>query len=380
MKFTIAKRDLLATLKFARNVVERKNTIPILGNVLLTARDNLLRVKFTDLDVEVEASIACEVADAGATTVPATMLNNIVDKMKQDSDIKVEQENVDNAPLKVSAGRSRFTLQSLPAQDFPDLTIQDVAHSFELPVAQLADILTRTEFCISTEETRYYLNGVFFHHIKLGDKVRLRGCSTDGHRLAQIEDDAPEGAQRFDSANNPTGVILPKKTCKLLSAILKEGGIDKVTVNLNQTKAVFVLGGITVNSKLIDGTFPDYARVVPQGNDKTMRADRAELIEVIDRLATVTGAGMRAVKLSLATGTLTLSVSNPEAGAATETMDVEYDGEALDVGFNATYLKDILDNVEGEQVQFKLADPGSPALIQGDDADAALFVQMPMRV
>lgn len=381
MQLTIAKRDLAAILKYTCKAVENRNTIPILSNVLLSAQNNALTVKATDLDIAVEALINCEVGRKGATTVPAKLFESIVNKFKPDATIILQQDG-DEAVLNVKSGRSRFKLQTLPVVDFPDLAINDVTSNFELPVADLLKMLDRAEFCVSDEETRYYLNGIYLHHYQNSDdkSVTLRAVATDGHRLAQIECAAPNGADHFKSANNPCGVIIPRKTVRLISGILRDGGLDKIGVQLNDVRALFTLGNVTIASKLIDGSFPDYERVVPKGNDKIVRCNRLDLLAAVDRVAAISSEHGRAAKFELTAGKMLLSIKNSESGSANEELDVDYDGDPLDIGFNSKYMMDILGKVDGDQAEMRFADNGSPAIIAGVDNHDTIFVAMPMRV
>lgn len=379
MKLSIPQRDALTVLAHTVQAVEKRNTIPILGNVLLRAENNQLTIRATDLDIEVETSIACEVTEPGATTMPANMLGQIVKKMKADAEITFQQDN-DRAMCTVKSGRSRFAMQTLPEADFPDMAVKDLITKFEMPVAEFRHLLETAAFCISTEETRYYLNGIYFHHFAPTNGAKLRAVSTDGHRLALIECEAPEGLTNFKSTNNTTGVIIPRKTVTMLCKVMEAGNADKITVQLSDTRAVFTLGNVKITSKLIDGTFPDYARVVPQGNDKVMVCDREELKDAVDRLATVSTSDRRSAKFALTPGKLTLSVVNPDAGSGTEELDVTYDSDPLEIGFNSKYIFDILDKVESDQAEFRFADPGSPVLITGVNKPNDTFVAMPMRV
>lgn len=381
MKATIPARDLGQILAH-KNVVEKRNTIPILANVLLRAHDNRLTARMTDLDMMVTANIACEVKKSGSTTVPAHMIADIVskftkDKAKADQPITLDLEEPN---LTLKGARSRFKIQTLPESDFPDLSLRDAKHKFEIPAADLEKLLLRANFCISTEEARYYLNGIYLHHHHEGKVITLRGVATDGHRLARIECAAPTGADMFGNSDNKDGIIIPRKTCGLLTKIISENKIDKVGIELSDTKIVFSLGHITVMTKLVNGTFPDYVRVVPVGNDKIMRADRKELLETVDRITAIVSERGRVARLSLSHNKLECAVINADAGSAIEEIDVDYDGEPLQIGFNSHYVVDVLNNVEGDKVEFRLADPGSPTLVQGVDSADALFVLMPMRV
>jgi DNA polymerase-3 subunit beta len=279
----------------------------------------------------------------------------------------------DRASLAVRAGRSRFTLQTLPESDFPDLAAGDMTHKFTLSAADLKRLIDKAQFAISTEETRYYLNGIYLHVAGSGNSQTLRAVATDGHRLAQVDLPAPAGA-----AGMP-GIIVPRKTVGEVQRLIEDSEIE-VAIELSQTKIRFAIGDVVLTSKLIDGTFPDYGRVIPVGNDKELTVDKADFEAAVDRVSTISSERGRAVKLSLSSGKLVLSVTNPDSGSATEELEVDYAADALDIGFNSRYLLDIASQIEGEVAVLKLADPGSPTLIQDRDAQNALYVLMPMRV
>jgi DNA polymerase-3 subunit beta len=273
----------------------------------------------------------------------------------------------------IRAGRSRFTLQTLPETDFPDLAAGDMTHEFTLAAADLKRLIDKTQFAISTEETRYYLNGIYLHTAGEGTKAMLRAVATDGHRLAQVELAAPAGA-----AGMP-GVIIPRKTVGEVQRLVED--LDgEIKVELSATKIRFTIGPVVLTSKLIDGTFPDYARVIPLGNDKQLEVEKRDFEQAVDRVSTVASERGRAVKLSLSSGRLVLSVINPDSGSATEEIEVAYDADPLDIGFNSRYLLDIAAQIDGDTAVLKLADPGSPTLIQDKDGKGALYVLMPMRV
>ena len=353
-------------------MVERRNTIPILANVLIKADRAKLAFKATDLDLEVTEAIAAEAGTGGATTVPAHMFYEIVRKLPEGSQIVIEATG-DRAVLAIRAGRSRFTLQTLPDSDFPDLAAGEMTHSFKLPAADLKRLIDKTQFAISTEETRYYLNGIYLHPAGTAKAPKLRGVATDGHRLAQFELPLPAGA-----AGMP-GIIVPRKAVGEVQRLIEDNE-SEVAVELSQGKIRFTLGETVLTSKLIDGTFPDYVRVIPAGNDKELVVDKKEFEQAVDRVSTVSSERGRAVKLSLSNGKLMLSVTNPDSGSATEEIEVEYSADALDIGFNSRYLLDIAAQLDGEAAVLKLADPGSPTLIQDRDTKDALYVLMPMRV
>jgi DNA polymerase III subunit beta len=372
MKVTVERSELLRSLSHVHRVVERRSTIPILANVMVRAESGQLAFKATDLDLEILEAIPAEVASGGVTTVPAHMFYEIVRKLPEGAQVVLEGSG-DRAVLVIRAGRSRFTLQTLPETDFPDLAAGDMTHEFTLAATDLKRLIDKTQFAISTEETRYYLNGIYLHTAGEGKKAMLRAVATDGHRLAQVELAAPAGA-----AGMP-GVIIPRKTVGEVQRLVED--LDgEIKVELSATKIRFTIGPVVLTSKLIDGTFPDYARVIPLGNDKQLEVEKRDFEQAVDRVSTVASERGRAVKLSLSSGRLVLSVINPDSGSATEEIEVAYDADPLDIGFNSRYLLDIAAQIDGDTAVLKLADPGSPTLIQDKDGKGALYVLMPMRV
>jgi DNA polymerase-3 subunit beta len=372
MKVTVERAELLKSLGHVHRVVERRNTIPILANVLIRAEKAALSLKATDLDLEVIESITAEVAPAGSTTVPAHMFYEIVRKLPEGSQVVLESSS-DRAVLAIRAGRSRFTLQTLPESDFPDLAAGDMTHKFVLTAADLKRLIDKTQFAISTEETRYYLNGIYLHVAGSAKAQTLRAVATDGHRLAQTDLPVPAGA-----AGMP-GVIVPRKTVTEVQRLIEDSQAE-IGIELSSAKIRFSIGNVVLTSKLIDGTFPDYARVIPAGNDKELTVDKKDFEAAVDRVSTVSSERGRAVKLSLSAGKLILSVTNPDSGSATEEIEVEYAADPIDIGFNSRYLLDIASQLDGEVAVLRLADPGSPTLIEDKDAKGSLYVLMPMRV
>ena len=375
MKATIERAKLLRCLSHVQSVVERRNTIPILSNVLIEAStDGLVRVMATDLDLQVVESLeAVSVDNAGAITVSAHLLFDIARKLPDGSQVSLE--TAENR-MTVKAGRSRFSLPTLPRDDFPVIVEGDLPTSFELPARILAELIDRTRFAISTEETRYYLNGIFLH-VSDDDQPALKAAATDGHRLARFTLARPEGA-----AGMPD-VIVPRKAVAELRKLLEEALDGNVEIDLSASKIRFTLGGeggVVLTSQLIDGTFPDYSRVIPTGNDKLLKLDPKSFYEGVDRVATIATEKTRAVKMGLEADKVTLSVTSPDNGTAAEEVPADYRSDALEIGFNANYLKDILHQIEGDTVELHLADPGAPTLIRQDEKSAALYVLMPMRV
>lgn len=371
MKVTVERAELVKALAHVHRVVERRNTIPILANVLIRAAKNGLELKATDLDLEIVETILADVKQGSSTTVPAHMFYDIVRKLPEGSQVEL-QSGSDKSALQVKAGRSKFSLQALPETDFPDLAAGELPHKFKIPASELKRLVDKTQFAISTEETRYYLNGIYLHAVE-EKKAKLRAVATDGHRLAQAELELPKGASGMP------GVIVPRKTVAEIQRLIEAAG-EEVEVELSPAKIRFSLGSAVLTSKLIDGTFPDYGRVIPTGNDKTLVVDKGDFAAAVDRVSTVSSERGRAVKLSLTSGKLTLSVTNPDSGSATEELEVEYGSEPLDIGFNSRYLLDITSQLEGEKARLKLADPGSPTLLEDSEKSGALYVLMPMRV
>lgn len=372
MRVTLERSNLLKSLNHVHRVVERRNTIPILSNVLLSATDASLQLKATDLDLEVTESTAATVEQAGATTVPAHLLYDIVRKLPDGAEVMLKVDESGNS-MTVMSGRSSFRLQCLPQADFPELSAGTFSHVFRLPSDHLKGLIEKTQFAISTEETRYYLNGIYFHTHEDGGKLTLRSVATDGHRLARADVEAPSGSEGMP------GIIIPRKTVSELQKLVDAPDVP-VTTELSDTKIRFTIGSVILTSKLIDGTFPDYQRVIPTGNDKQLVIDRQAFAQAVDRVSTISSERGRAVKLSISSGQVTLTVNNPDSGSATEEIVADYDADPIEIGFNAKYLLDVAAQLSGGEARFMLADAGSPTLIH-DTSDAhALYVLMPMRV
>jgi DNA polymerase III subunit beta len=371
MRATVERSHLLKSLGHVHRVVERRNTIPILSNVLLRCEGANLTMKATDLDLEVTETVPAEIGQPGATTVPAHILHDIVRKLPDGAEVALDTG--DGSQLALRSGRSNFTLQVLPESDFPDLTAGEFPVRFSLSASALKKLIDRTQFAISTEETRYYLNGIYFHAVEVGGKPTLRAVATDGHRLAQAQMEAPSGAEGM------TGIIVPRKTVGEIQRLVEDPEAN-VAVELSETKIRFTIGPVVLTSKLIDGTFPDYVRVIPQGNDKILKVDRSEFAAAVDRVSTISSERGRAVKLALSDGKMVLSVNNPDSGSATEELGADYAADGIEIGFNARYLLDVAAQLETGTAEFRFADPGSPTLITDDGESDALYVLMPMRV
>jgi DNA polymerase III subunit beta len=380
MKLTIERVALLKALGHVQSVVERRNTIPILSNVLLRADGTgpgaTLALSATDMDLEIIEQVPARIERTGRTTAPAHTLYDIVRKLPEGAQIELEASG-ERGAMVLRCGRSTFTLACLPPEDYPVMASGELGHHFTMAAAELKTLVDRTRFAISTEETRYYLNGIYLHTTKNDEVPVIRAVATDGHRLARVEMVLPEGA-----AGMP-GIIVPRKTVLELRKLVEESE-DDIQLALSETKIRFDIGKATLTSKLIDGTFPDYDRVIPTGNDKVLEVKCKEFAEAVDRVATISTEKSRAVKLAIAPGanggSLAVSATSPENGTAIEELEVRYLSEPLEIGFNSRYLLDIAAQIEGEGAQFVMFDSASPTIVRDRADSSALYVLMPMRV
>ncbi len=383
MKISIERAALLSAAGHAQSVVERRNTIPILANVLIDARGGSggggeggeVAFRATDLDVEVIDRAPARVDRPGATTVAALTLHEIVRKLPDGASVEIAEEP-GTGRLNVSAGRSHFQLATLPKEDFPEMASPEYVTTFAIPAPALRRLFDKSKFAISTEETRYYLNGVYLHVADAEGVRTLRAVATDGHRLARIDTELPMGA------DDMPGVIVPRKTVGELRRLLD--GDDVIEVSVSETKIRFQTEGktgrLTLTSKVIDGTFPDYSRVIPTQNKRRLEVDAADFARAVDRVATVSSERSRAVKMALDEDRLVLSVNAPDSGAAEEELAVAYGDDRLEIGFNAKYLLEIASQVDRENAVFLFNSAGDPTLMREGSDDSAVYVVMPMRV
>jgi DNA polymerase-3 subunit beta len=372
MKISIERAALLKAVGQAQSVVERRNTIPILANVLIEAEGDSVTFRATDLDIEAVDRAPATVERAGATTVSALTLHEIVRKLPDGALVQMTGDDAAGR-LTVAAGRSTFSLATLPREDFPVMAASEYAANFAAPAALLRRLFDKAKFAISTEETRYYLNGVYMH-VAQGDGGKVLRCvATDGHRLARIDAPLPEGAEAMP------GVIVPRKTVGELRKLLDDDDA-RIAVSVSETKIRFATPAITLTSKVIDGTFPDYSRVIPTANARRMEVDAAEFARAVDRVATVSSERSRAVKMRLDEDRLVLSVNAPDTGAAEEELAVAYADDLLEIGFNAKYLLEIASQVDRENAVFLFNSSGDPTLMREGNDTSAVYVVMPMRV
>ena len=372
MKISIERATLLKAVSQAQSVVERRNTIPILANVLIEAEGENISFRATDLDIEVVDRTLAQVERAGATTVSAVMLHEIVRKLPDGALVSLT-DDPRTGRLTVEAGRSTFSLATLPREDFPVMASSEYTSNFAAKAGDLKRLFEKSKFAISTEETRYYLNGVYMHVADSADGRVLRCVATDGHRLARVDAPLPPGAEEMP------GVIVPRKTVGELRKLLDEDDL-KIAISVSETKVRFATPEISLTSKVIDGTFPDYTRVIPSDNAKRLEVDANDFAKAVDRVATVSSERSRAVKLTLEEDKLTLSVNSPDSGNASDELVVAYGDERLEIGFNAKYLLEIASQIDRENAVFLFNTAGDPALVrEGNDA-SAVYVVMPMRV
>jgi len=370
MNLIIDRSVLLKALGHVHSVVERRTTIPILSNVRLDAKEGALFLNATDMDLEVVESASAKIITEGAMTTSAHTLYDIVRKLPDGSQIEfVYSDN----NLTLTSGRSRFQLSCLPPEDFPLLAPGDFLNKFSLNASDLRTLIDRTRFAISTEETRYYLNGIYLHANTDGRVNVLTSVATDGHRLALSEMALPEGASGMP------GVIIPRKAILELRKLIDLED-KEVNVSLSESKIRFSLGKTLLTSKLIDGSFPDYGRVIPENNDKVMEVNTRSFSEAVDRVSAISAEKSRSIKLNIEKGLLTLSASSPESGSASEEIEATYDSSQLEIGFNSRYLLDIAQQIDGEAVRFTMEGPDSPTIVQDSSDGSSTFVLMPMRV
>ena len=364
---TIDKSILLKSIAKLQSVVEKRNTIPILANVKLEASENSLTLTVTDMDLVVTEEIEANISIAGALTIPALTLYDIVRKLPEGAQVNLESEP-SSSRLFVTAGSSKFTLSYLPVEDFPIMSEGDLTHSFTLKSKEFTRLIEKSRFAMSNEETRYYLNGVYLHLI--GNK--LKAVATDGHRLASIEIDAPEG-----SAEMP-GIIIPRKAVNEVGKLLEDQ--EEVKISLSDTKIKFNSGKIQLLSKVVDGTFPDYQRVIPDNNTKSMKVSNDDFKEAIDRVSTISSDKTKAVKVLLSKEVVTITSQGVEGTSGKEDIQAEYDGDNIEVGFNSRYMVEMLSLIESDMVNFSFDEPNSPAIVTDASDTGALYIIMPMRV
>ena len=372
MKFTIERAVLLKTLSHVQSIVEKRNTIPVLSNVKIEAMEDGISFKATDMDTEITEVVDAKTSETGATTAPAHMLYDIVRKLSDGSDVEITFPD-EKGQLTIASGKSKFALSTIGVEDFPVISGDKLPTNFVMANEELKDVIDRTQFAVSTEETRYYLNGIYVHAKNEGETKVLRVVATDGHRLACVESPLPQGAE------NMNGVIIPRKTVGEVRKLLDDTKAENIDVSLSENKIRFTMEDITLTSKLIDGTYPDYERVIPTDNDKVLELGVKPLAEAVDRVSVV-AERTRAIKVITNPNHITITTSSPDLGSAQEEVEAKYDSESLEIGYNFRYLLDILNEIKGDTVRISFADGSSPSVIHDTSDSSAIYVLMPMRV
>tara|TARA_B100001123_G_C15193517_1_gene980440 strand:- start:170 stop:1285 length:1116 start_codon:yes stop_codon:yes gene_type:complete len=371
MKISIEKNLIHKSLFHVQSIVEKKNTIPILSNILLEATESSLVLSATDMDISITESINCSVIEKGSTTVPAQTLYDIVRKIPDGSEIEFIAN--EGNKFSIRSGKSKFSLSCLPKEDFPLIEIEKLNCEFRINSNTFLNLIEKTRFAISNEESRYFLNGIYFHKKIINNLDHLSLVSTDGHRLAKIDLPYSEGLVDLP------GVIIPKKTifelCKLLTDINED-----VVINIDPNKIIFYISNTVLISKLIDGNFPDYERVIPNNNNKIVTADRQTFCNAVDRVSTITSEKSRAIKFRLLNNLINMTSSDPQNGTATEDIVVDYQGEEIEIGFNSKYILEMLNQLDEEKFTLEFNDSSSPLIVRDLSNKESLYVLMPMRV
>ncbi|KEQ16594.1 DNA polymerase III subunit beta [Endozoicomonas numazuensis] len=367
MKFTINREALLKPLQLVAGVVERRQTLPVLSNVLMVVDGDQLSLTGTDLEVELVGRVTLdEVSEGGEITVPARKLMDICKSLPENALIEFSQ---DEQRVKLKAGRSRFTLSTLPANEFPSIEEEAGSMTFTIGQTRLRRLIDRTGFAMAQQDVRYYLNGML---IEVSQNT-LRSVATDGHRLAMCTVDADINQQDRHQ------VIVPRKGILEMARLLTEGDeMVHISIGANHIRAK--TGDFMFTSKLVDGKFPDYDRVVPRGGDKIIIGDRQELRQAFQRASILSNEKYRGIRLILSDGMLKVMANNPEQEEAEEEINLAYHGETMEIGFNVSYLLDVLSVISGESVKITLSDTNSSALLEESDTSDSTYVVMPMRL
>ena len=371
MEFVIDRDTLLKSLSHTNGIIEKKTTLPILSNVFIEVKESKIKVTATDLDIiYFETITPLEVKKEGSTTTSASILYDILRKL--DSNSKVELSLQSANKLKLVSGNSKFNLLCIPSDNFP-LSDEDVNQkNFEVSSQKLLKLLNKTKISISNDETRHYLNGIYLHKTKLEDKAFLCGVATDSHRLSS-------SSLEIDPDINIEPIILPKKTIFQLISLLGQSS-SPIKISNSKSKIKFEMDKSVLISKVIDGRFPDYSKVIPKGNDKVLQMKLNELGNSIDRVTTVSSDRKEGLKMTISKEAVQLSVNNPSSGEGTENIGAKFNSEDLSISFNSRYLTDIISQIENEYIVINLKDAGSPVLINDFSDKNSFHVVMPMKI
>ncbi len=371
MKFKISRSNFFKSLSHLQGVVDKRNSLPILANILIEAKDNKLILSSTDMDISIIEKISCNVAEEGATTINSQILYDIVRKIDDNSQIEIISNN--GKILTLRSEGSRFSLACLPKEDYPIIEKENPGVDITLNSKILFKLIDKTKFAISNEETRYFLNGLYFNVTNEENKNIVTLVGTDGHRLAKFSHVIEK---KIDQVS---GVIIPKKTIYELSKLLSENDID-VKISISTNKIVFIVGEIVFISKLIDGSFPDYKRVIPNDNKNILKINRDKLLSAVDRVSTIANEKSPVIKFKLLENILNLNTINNESSTASEDLKINYEGKDIEIGFNSKYIMDIVNNLEDTEISISLKDNTSPVIAQENSNTNLVYVLMPMRV
>ncbi len=371
MKISVEKNSIFKTLSHVQSIVEKNNSIPVLNNLLIEAKNNSLTLSATDMDISITESLNCSVIEEGAVSVPAHTLYDIIRKIPEGNEIEFISN--DGKMFTIRSGKSRFSLGCLPKEDFPIIEFDNLNSELSIEAPFLLKLIEKTRFAISNEDTRYFLNGIYFHRRNNGEKDCLSMVATDGHRLAKID------FNLGDNSIDIPGVIIPKKTinelCKLLSDCK---GVVKI--NLDPNKIIFFINNSILISKLIDGTFPDYQKVIPSNNTNILKVQRNALGYAVDRVSTITTDKSPAIKFKLLSNIMNMTSIDSENGSATEDIATEYNGDEIEVGFNSKYILEMINNLDDENITLSFNDASSPLIATENSSPDLVYVLMPMRV
>ena len=371
MKFKISRSTFFKTLSHLQGIVDKKNSLPILANILIEAKDNQLILSSTDMDISIIEKVNCNVTEEGSTTINSQILYDIVRKIEDNSEIEIISNN--GKLLTLRSKGSRFSLASLPKEDYPIIEKQNSGVEIILNTKILFKLIDKTKFAISNEETRYFLNGLYFNITNDNNKNIVTLVGTDGHRLAKFSHEI-EG-----QIDKVSGVIIPKKTIYELSKLLSEFDND-IHISISSNKIVFIIGDIIFISKLIDGSFPDYKRVIPNNNNNILKINRDKLLSAVDRVSTIANEKSPVIKFKLFHNVLNLNTINNESSTASEDLNIIYDGDEIEIGFNSKYIMDIVNNLEDDEISINLKDNTSPVIAKENSNSNLVYVLMPMRV
>ena len=371
MKFQISKFKIFKCLSHLQGIVDKKNTLPILSNILIEAKNNSLILSSTDMDISIVEKLDCNILEDGSTTINSQMFYDIVRKLDENCEIEVISNN--GKILTLRANGSRFSLSCLPKEDFPIIDQQNNGLRIKVNSKVLFKLIDKTRFAISNEETRYFLNGLYFNVFEQNNKTNLTLVGTDGHRLAKF---SHEIEQKID---NVTGVIIPKKTINELSKLLSDMDED-IEIIVSSNKIIFFISNLVFVSKLIDGTFPDYKRVIPKDNYNIVEINRSSLLSAVDRVSTIANDKSPVIKFKLLKNIINLNTINNDNSTATEDLNLNYKGDEIEIGFNSKYIMDIVNNLEDETITLNLKDGSAPITAQEKSNPNLIYVLMPMRV